>query len=150
MQMPPHDEAEPLTPAQIERLRAWIDQGANWGATPSGPQIHFDLEPQFGGINVHGDKAKFREIEGTDDGLSGGLKHFSFEDQINAAEKFSVEGHFLSAGQDFGLQLNLTKNDVGFIRAGFEQWRQYLRQLRRVRSRRRAAGVGIRGNSVPG
>ena len=33
LQMPPPGTEDPLTPAQTERLRAWIDQGANWGAT---------------------------------------------------------------------------------------------------------------------
>jgi len=124
-QMPPPGKGEPLTPAQIERVRAWIDQGADWGAAKPATSIQFDLEPQFGAIGVHGDRAKFREVEGIDDGLSGGLKHFSFADQINPSEKLSVQGHFLSAGQDSGLRLDLKKNDVGFIHAGFEQWRQY-------------------------
>jgi hypothetical protein len=123
--MPPPDKGEPLTRAQVGQLRAWIDQGANWGASNSTTGVHFDLEPQFGGISVHGDKSKFREIEGINDGFSGGLKHFSLEDQIGAAEKFSVEGRFLSAGQDAALRLDLTQNDVGYIHAGFEQWRQY-------------------------
>src|SRR5262249_33766724 len=30
MEMPPKDKGEPLTPAQIGLLRAWIDQGASW------------------------------------------------------------------------------------------------------------------------
>jgi hypothetical protein len=124
-QMPPPGKGERLTPAQIGRLRAWIDQGAAWSATNSATGVHFDLEPQFVGIEVHGDKGKFREIEGTNDGFSGGLKHFSIEDQISPTEKFSFDGHFLSGGQDSGLKLSLTKNDVGFIHAGFEQWRHY-------------------------
>jgi hypothetical protein len=124
-QMPPPGKGERLTPAQIERLRAWIDQGAAWGAAKPAKPIQFDVEPQLGGIKVHGDKAKFREVEGIDDGISGGLKHFSFADQINASEKLSLEGHYLSAGQNSGLQLDLTKNDVGFVRSGFEMWRQY-------------------------
>lgn len=123
--MPPPGKGEQLTPDQIGRLVAWIDQGAVWGATNAGTRIDFDLEPQFRWIGVHGDKGKFREIEGIMDGPSGGLKHFSFVDQISAVEKFSVEGHYLSAGQESALQFNLTRNDVGFIRGGFEQWRQY-------------------------
>lgn len=31
MEMPPKDQGEPLTKEQIGLLRAWIDQGANWG-----------------------------------------------------------------------------------------------------------------------
>ncbi|HTA30624.1 MAG TPA: c-type cytochrome domain-containing protein, partial [Candidatus Cybelea sp.] len=124
-QMPPPGKGERLTPAQIERLQAWIDQGADWGAAKVATGVQFELEPQFGAISVHGDKAKFREVEGIDDGISGGLKHFSFADKIDATESLAVDGHFLSAGQNAGLNFNLTKNDIGFIHAGFEQWRQY-------------------------
>ncbi|MGP8238320.1 MAG: c-type cytochrome domain-containing protein, partial [Limisphaerales bacterium] len=124
-QMPPPGKGEPLTPAQIGLLRAWIDQGADWGATNAGTRYSFDLAPQFVWIGVHGDKGEFRQIEGMKDGYSGGVEHFGFQDQISAGEKLSVEGHYLSGGQDAGLQLNLTKNDVGFIHTGFEQWRQY-------------------------
>ncbi|MEI9963140.1 MAG: c-type cytochrome domain-containing protein [Limisphaerales bacterium] len=32
MEMPPDGKGDPLTPAQIGLLRAWIDQGAKWSA----------------------------------------------------------------------------------------------------------------------
>src|SRR5437773_1447606 len=31
LEMPPQGKGEPLTPEQVGLLRAWIDQGANWG-----------------------------------------------------------------------------------------------------------------------
>jgi hypothetical protein len=125
MQMPPPGKGERLTTAQIGLLRAWIDQGAAWGVTNSRARVSLELAPQFGGIGVHGDKGEFRAIEGIKDGYSGGVEHFSFQEQINAGETLSLAGHYLSAGQDAGLQLNLAKTDVGYIHAGFEQWNQY-------------------------
>jgi mono/diheme cytochrome c family protein len=124
-QMPPPGKGARLTTAQIEKLRAWIDQGANWSGTNAVTPFHFDAEPQFVWIGVHGDKGKFREIEGTNNGFSGGLRNFSIEEQISPDERLSLDGHVLSAGQDSALHLNITRNDAGFIHAGFEEWRHY-------------------------
>jgi mono/diheme cytochrome c family protein len=124
-QMPPPGKGERLTPAQLDLLRAWIDQGADWGAPKSATGLQFELQPQFAAVGVHGDKSKFREVEEMSDGFTGGLNHFSLTNQISATEKLSLDGHFLSAGQSSGLALDLTKSDVGFIHGGFETWRQY-------------------------
>jgi hypothetical protein len=124
IQMPPPGKGA-LTAAQVGLLRAWIDQGANWGVPEVTPGPLFNAELSLGGIGVHGSEGKFRELEGTQEGFSGGVKSFSFDESIHAGEKFSAEGHYLSADQDFQLKLALTKEDVGSIEAGFEQWRKY-------------------------
>jgi hypothetical protein len=122
--MPPSNNPK-LTDEQVGLLRAWIDQGAEWGISDLTPATAGDAELSLGGMRVHGNEGKFRELEGTRDGLSGGVKTFSTEESIGADEKFSTEGHFLSADQDFQLKLALTKDDVGSIHAGVEQWRDY-------------------------
>src|SRR5215831_7943487 len=46
--MPPEGKGEPLTPEQIGRLRAWIDQGAAWSATNAFvPQSAASVTPAF-------------------------------------------------------------------------------------------------------
>ncbi len=40
-------------------------------------------------------------------------------------EKLSLDGHSLARDQDFALKLGLDKMDLGFVHAGFEQWRQF-------------------------
>jgi Planctomycete cytochrome C len=124
-QMPPPGKGDPLTAAQIDKLRDWINQGANWGTNTAAEQVHIDIETELGAIGVHRDTGKFREIEGVNNGASGGLKNFTFADQISPDEKVQIDGHYLSSGQDSGLQLDLTKNNLGYIRAGIEDWRQY-------------------------
>ena len=124
IKMPPPGKGN-LTAAQVGLLRAWIDQGAHWGVPEVAPGPVFNVELSLGGISVHGNEGKFRELEGTREGFSGGVKSFSFDEAIQPDEKFSAEGHYLSADQDFQLKLALTKEDVGFIHAGFEQWRRY-------------------------
>ncbi|MEK7708018.1 MAG: c-type cytochrome domain-containing protein, partial [Verrucomicrobiota bacterium] len=64
MEMPPPGKGEPLTPEQIGLLRAWIDQGANWGATNQVSQSSFSISPTLHWISVRGDERKFRELEG--------------------------------------------------------------------------------------
>jgi mono/diheme cytochrome c family protein len=125
MEMPPVGKGDPLTPRQIGLLRAWIDQGANWSTNTRANSTALLVEPTAGAYDVHGNKAKFRELEGVTDGFSGGLEKFSLAQQIGPNEKLSLDGHLLVPQQDFGLTLGLDKTDVGFVHAGFEQWRKY-------------------------
>ena len=125
MQMPPPGKGEPLTPGQIGLLRAWIDQGANWGATNPPVQTTVTISPVVGWIGVQGDAKKFRELEGVKEGWQGGLEHFALLEQIGPDKKFSAEGHALFVQHDAELKLALEKADAGFIRAGFQQWPRY-------------------------
>ena len=125
MQMPPPDKGKPLTSAQVGLLRAWIDQGANWGATNQVAQNSFSISPTLRWISVSGDERKFRELEGVKEGWGGGIKHFSLEEQTGADEKFSAEGHALFPDHNLRIKLAVGKNDFGFARGGFEIWRKY-------------------------
>jgi len=125
MEMPPPGKGEPLTAQQVGLLRAWIDQGLNWGATNPPARFAFSASPTLRWISVTGDKAKFRELEGMHEGIGGGLEHFSLQEQIGPDKKFSAEGRALFPDQDLQFKLSLEKTDVGFVRAGFEQWRRY-------------------------
>lgn len=124
MQMPPPARGQPLTAAQIGVLRAWIDQGADWG-TNSASVLAFSFEPELRWTDVQGDHKKFRELEGVPEDFGGGVKNFSMTEQISPAEKFSVEGRVLLPENDFKLTLALDKNDIGFVHGGSEEWRKY-------------------------
>lgn len=125
MEMPPPNRGEPLTRQQISLLRAWIDQGANWNTTNQQPSLNLVLEPIVGGTIVNGNQAKFREIQGTKEGASGGAQNFSMADQIGPNEKISLDGYAIVPDQDYNFNLALDKTDLGFIHAGFDQWRKY-------------------------
>jgi mono/diheme cytochrome c family protein len=125
MEMPPVGKGDQLTPRQIGLLRAWIDQGVNWGTNRQPNSTTVTVASTVGGIDVHGNKARFRELEGVTDGFSGGLENFSLAQQLGPNEKLSLSGHLLEPEQDMGLKLALDKTDVGFFHAGFEQWRKY-------------------------
>ena len=125
MEMPPEGKGTPLTPEQVGLLRAWIDQGAQWGATNVPVQTAFQLEPMLRWILVSGDKDKFREVEGTREGAGGGVEQFSIEQQLGPDKKATVEGHVLFPDNDIQLKIALNKSDVGFVHGGFEEWRKY-------------------------
>jgi hypothetical protein len=125
MEMPPMGKGSPLTPEQISRLRAWIDQGANWSTTNQATQLAFIFAPTVRGIDVSGDKAKFRELQGVNDGFSGGVDEFSFIQQTSPTEKFSLSGHIIAPDRDYKLKLAVDETDQGFIHAGFDEWRKY-------------------------
>ena len=125
LEMPPEGRGTPLTPQQVGLLRAWIDQGANWHTTNQPVAFNLVVSPTLGGFAVQGNQAKFRELEGTKEGVSGGVNDFSATEQISPTEKVSLTGHAIVPDQDFDFQLALDKTDQGFIHAGFDQWRKY-------------------------
>jgi hypothetical protein len=125
MEMPPVGKGDPLTPHQIGLLRAWIDQGATWSTNRQPGSTALTVASTAGGFDVHGNTAKFRELEGVTDGFSGGLEKFSLFQQLDPNEKLSLDGHLLEPQQDLGLKLGLDKTDLGFVHAGFDQWRKY-------------------------
>jgi hypothetical protein len=125
MEMPPAGKGNPLTPEQVSRLRAWIDQGANWNTTNQATQLDYTFAPTMGWIGVQGDKAKFRELSGMNDGFSGGVDQFSFFQQTSPTEKFLLTGHAIVPEHDFKLNLAIDETDQGFLHAGFDEWRKY-------------------------
>ena len=125
LKMPPVGKGAQLTSHQVGLLRAWIDQGANWSTNPQPSSTALTLAPTVGGFGVHGNTAMFRELEGGTDGFSGGVEKLSLAQQLGPNEKLSLDGHLLAQDQDFAFKLGLDKTDLGFVHAGFEQWRQF-------------------------
>ena len=120
MEMPPKGKADPLTDEEIGLLRAWIDQGA---AYPQSNAFRFTFAPAFGWVTVRGDKHQFREDQGFREDWSGGLESFELRDKLGSGGLISADGHVLR--DDYAFRLRLEKNDVGFVHAGFSQYRKY-------------------------
>jgi hypothetical protein len=125
LEMPPAGRGDALTPLQIGLLRAWIDQGATWHTTNTPPLLNLTMEPTLRWFDVSGNKQKFSELEGTKPGFSGGVENFSATEHVNPNETVSLEGHVIVPDQDFDLKVNVDRTDLGFVHAGFDQWRQY-------------------------
>ena len=126
MEMPPVGRGNPLTPAQIGLLRAWIDQGAVWDTgSNAAPELSFAFAPAYHWVDVTGDKGKYRELEGVRNGSTEGVDNFSLVEQVNPNEKVTASGHVMVPGRDIDAQVAVDRNDFGFVHAGFDEWRKY-------------------------
>jgi hypothetical protein len=123
MEMPPKGKGEPLTQQQIALLRAWIDQNLPWTEGEAVRRSDFAVSPTFGWMNVNGDKRKFRENEWIREGWNGGLERFLLKESMGRNARAIVEGRALR--DDYKVTLTVEKTDVGFVRAGFQQYRKY-------------------------
>lgn len=131
MEMPPTGKGQPLTPEQVALFRAWIDQGVAYPANAQAEAASsmFVASPIVGGVIVHGDAAKFREHWWMPDGVSGGVSDLEYTQPLGNGAKLSLEGRAIGDSEDYRLRLALTKNDLGFVRAGYEQFRKWCDDL---------------------
>ncbi|HWV98698.1 MAG TPA: c-type cytochrome domain-containing protein [Candidatus Acidoferrum sp.] len=123
IQMPPEDRGTPLTPAEVGQLRAWIDQGVAWEQTTNQPNFALEISPTFSWTTVTGDKQKFRELYWQRDQWLWGLENFEYVEKPGPDWKVTVAGHVRL--DDYKLTLSAEKNDLGFTRFGWEQYRKY-------------------------
>ncbi|MDB6032515.1 MAG: Planctomycete cytochrome [Verrucomicrobiales bacterium] len=123
MEMPPKGKGEPLTPEQIALLRAWIDQGANWGTTRTEPQTQVVATPTVGWTTVRGSESTFREHFWRPEGWNGGVEKFELTQRIDDSTRLYLEGRALR--DDYRLSLEVNRQDVGFTRFGVQQYRKY-------------------------
>jgi mono/diheme cytochrome c family protein len=123
MEMPPTDKGKKLTEHQIALLRAWIDQGVVWEESQATNRASVLVSPAFGYTTVHGDNHKFREHYWRPDGLDGGLENFELFYQSDKQTKTTVTGH--ASRDDYNVELNTTRNDLGFFHTGVQQYRKW-------------------------
>lgn len=123
LEMPPPDKGKPLTRAQIALLRAWIDQGVVWESTQSSPPLTFSISPVIGWTGVNGNAHKFQELYWEHAGPNGGIEQFELQDVLSPDSKLTTSGRLLR--DDYRLQLDYQKNDVGFLHSGWDQYRKY-------------------------
>jgi hypothetical protein len=122
--MPPRNRFAPLTVDEIAILRAWIDQGASWSFNAE-PELEVQFSPALRWAHVEGNSGRFREVEGMNDGLSGGLSPFEHREQLSPRDTLAIEGYALFGEENYQLTVALERRDLGFIRGGFESWREY-------------------------
>ena len=72
---------------------------------------------------MSGDAQKFREQYWQKAGVNGGLADFGLTEKISPGVKLALDGHALP--DDYKVSFFLSRNDLGFIRSGWEQYRKY-------------------------
>jgi hypothetical protein len=125
MEMPPAGKGEPLSKDQIGLLRAWIDQGVKWSASPESAKLTFSISPTVRWVTVHGDRNQFREHAWMDDRWSAGFEEFRYQQKFGPDTTVTMEGRAYFGGDQYRVRLSADKRDLGFARFGFEQYRHY-------------------------
>ncbi len=127
MGMPPMGKGDPLTPHEIALLRAWIDQGVDYGGAdaPDQSTLQLSVTTGVGYIGVEGNANKFRENSGVNDGWSGGVTEFKASGPIDGRTDFTVDGRIIGGESDTRLRFDLEREDWGAVRGGFQTRRRW-------------------------
>jgi hypothetical protein len=89
----------------------------------AGPNV--SVTPVVTYVKVNGDSEKFREDVWMKDGWTGGIEEFTLQEKFGKNTLLELEGRGIFDQHDYKLRLEIVKPDVGFIRAGFTQYRKY-------------------------
>src|SRR5262249_15491889 len=80
----------------------------------------------FGGVAVEGDEAQFEQehrIPGEQ--VYGGITDLHFEETIGKDVQMTLDGHAIFDTNDYGLRFNLSKNKLGYIEVGYDEFRSW-------------------------
>ena len=123
MEMPPPGKGERLSREQIGTLRAWVDQGAEWGTQTNQPRYTLAMSQMAGFTTVKGNEAKFREHYGRPQGANGGMEDFELMETLGSDSRLRIKARALR--DEYRMSLSLEKNQVGSVTVGWEQFRKY-------------------------
>lgn len=78
-----------------------------------------------GSVFTDGDKAQFQRIQQLRSSTYGGLEELHYENSIGKKGSLSIDGHGIYNDNNYGLQFNLKHPEIGFLRAGYNEFRNY-------------------------
>ncbi|HTS17906.1 MAG TPA: hypothetical protein VMP11_10065 [Verrucomicrobiae bacterium] len=81
--------------------------------------------PEVTYARVTGNTQKFREDVGIKEGWNGGVEEGTLHYDINKDTTLDGQGRFIIDEHDYKFQLQLKKQDVGYVRAGYTEYRDY-------------------------
>lgn len=87
--------------------------------------LQVSVTPAVTYVSVSGNEARFREDWWQTDEWSGGAQEFTLHQAWGEDGTLDVSGRGVFDSEDYQVKLDLVKEDKGFIRAGFEQFRRY-------------------------
>ena len=88
-------------------------------------ELGLQLTPALTFVHVTGDKQKFREDGWLGNGFSGGIEEATLHRDLGKDTILDGTGRVFFDQHDYKLELALTKTDVGYVRAGFTQYRKF-------------------------
>jgi hypothetical protein len=83
------------------------------------------IELGIGGVIVHGDTAQFEQEHRMGEGAFGGISDLHFEQDVSKDVQLTVDGHATFDWNDYDIKVQLTKAKIGYLRAGFTEFRSW-------------------------
>jgi hypothetical protein len=113
-----------LTPAMVFTMTA-AQAGTPAPVAPAEPSppanwINFTI----GGAFVSGDESQFMQRTRSSN-FYGGIEDMMFSRAINESSTFTLDGHALPGNEDYEINMRLDNSDLGYIKAGFKQFRTW-------------------------
>ena len=89
----------------------------------TGPSV--SVTPSVTYVDVTGDEKQFRQDQWMGNGWVGGVDEATLHQSLGKDAYLDFAGRGLIDQHDYNLQLEVVKPDLGFVRAGFTEWRKY-------------------------
>lgn len=101
---------------------AWPATGTCAAESASGT---VEILPAVSTVAVDGDDNKFREDWWRESDLQAGLERFILRRDLESGATVEVQGRILVPGEDYRLDLRIDKPQVGYVHAGYKEYRKY-------------------------
>jgi hypothetical protein len=82
------------------------------------------IELTIGGLNISGDEAQFKQEHHASGDWFGGISDLHYEKTMDKGT-LTIDGHGLLQTHDYDVTINFTQTDVGYIRAGYTEFRTW-------------------------
>ncbi|MCX6875483.1 MAG: hypothetical protein NTW21_17000 [Verrucomicrobia bacterium] len=90
-------------------------------AAPASNWIGFTI----GGAFINGNDAGMMRRTQTNGDFYGGIDSFQFAKALDKDTTLTIDGHVLPGLEDYEGNLNITKNNLGYLKAGYKQYRTW-------------------------
>lgn len=114
-----------LTPALAAEAPAPAEDESAAESTPEAAELKNWIELSLGATGVSGDDAAMRARTGLPKGVYGGISGFHFEQEVATNTVFKADARGLFDNHDYNLRLELTREELGYVRAGYREFRTY-------------------------
>ncbi len=83
------------------------------------------VEMSLGGMKVDGNSAAFQQRHMIRDNPYGGLEDLHYQTQLGKGNYLQLDGRALIDNGDYAVRLEYVRQNVGFVRGGFKQYRTW-------------------------
>lgn len=83
------------------------------------------ITPSFGGLIINGNQAQFQQANPTTGPVNGGIQDMHYQQDLKNNSFFKIDGHALFDNNDYKVILELSQQDLGYIKAGYTGFTSY-------------------------